>query len=58
MMDSSIIQSIWTVIVFILIVGIFAWAYSSGSKKGFDEAARSIFDEDDLPHTNNTQRKS
>lgn len=57
-MDSNLIQSIWTVIVFILIIAIGFWAYSGKNKKSFDEAARSIFDEDDAPKTNNTQRKS
>ena len=54
---TTLIQIIWTVVVFVLIIAIFAWAYSSASKKGFDEAANSIFD-DDQPHTNTTQRKS
>lgn len=43
---SSLIHSIWTVAVFIVFIGIVLWAYSSRRKKGFDEAARMVLDED------------
>lgn len=47
-MDNVIIQSIWTVLVFITFIGIIFWAYSGARKKEFDDAANSIL-EDDLP---------
>lgn len=45
-MMSSLIHSIWTVLVFIVFIGIVLWAYSSHRKKDFDEAARLVLDED------------
>ena len=38
-----------TVVGFIVFVGICIWAYSKGSKAGFDEAAEHPFRDDDLP---------
>lgn len=46
------IQIVWTVIAFVVFVGIVVWAYSSKQKSRFDEAARLPLadDEDsDLP---------
>lgn len=43
---SSLIHSIWTVVVFIVFIGIVWWAYSSARKKDFDEAARLVLDDD------------
>ena len=40
-------HAIWTVILFIVFVGIVIWAYSSRRKKDFDEAARLALDDDD-----------
>lgn len=45
-MMSSLIHSIWTVVVFIVFISIVLWAYSSRRKKDFDEAARLVLDED------------
>lgn len=53
---SSLIHSIWTVIVFIVFIGIVLWAYSSGRKKDFDEAARLALD-DDKPEANKQTTK-
>jgi cytochrome c oxidase cbb3-type subunit IV len=53
---SSLGHSIWTVIVFIIFIGIVLWAYSSGRKKDFDEAAKLALDDDDNPKT--TQHKT
>ena len=47
---SSFVHSIWTVIVFVVFIGIVVWAYSSRRKKDFDEAARLALD-DDQPET-------
>ena len=48
---SSLGHSIWTVIVFIVFIGIVLWAYSGRRKEDFDEASRLALD-DDLPQTN------
>ena len=39
-MDLSVFHSIWTVALFVLFIGIWAWAWSSKRKPGFDAAAR------------------
>ncbi len=41
------LHSIWTVLVFVMFVGIVIWAYSSKRKRAFDEAARLALDDDD-----------
>jgi cytochrome c oxidase cbb3-type subunit 4 len=46
-MDYSLIQSIWTVVVLVLFVGIVIWAWSGKRKHRFDEAAHIPFDEED-----------
>jgi len=48
-MDNSMIQSIWTVVVLVLFVGIVIWAWSSKRKQDFDEAANIPFNEDEVP---------
>lgn len=45
---SAIMHSIWTVIVFVIFIGIVLWAFSGRRKKDFDEAARLPLD-DDMP---------
>ncbi len=41
------IQMLWTLVAFIVFVGILIWAWSSKRDKEFDEAAHLIFDKDD-----------
>jgi cytochrome c oxidase cbb3-type subunit 4 len=48
-MDNALIQSVWTVVVLVLFVGIVIWAWSSKRKKDFDEAANIPFHEDEKP---------
>ena len=50
-MNDSLIQSIWTLVVLVLFVGIVIWAWSSKRKKQFDEAARLPLDDDHLEKT-------
>jgi len=57
-MDTSLFQSIWTVIVFITFSGIVFWAYSSHRKSDFDEAARLALDDDELPELNKPKGKT
>lgn len=42
-----IIQSVWTMVVMVLFLGIAGWAYSSRNRAVFDEAARIPLDDDD-----------
>jgi len=46
-LDYGTWRGIYTVLVFVLFIGVVWWAYSKGSKKRFEDAANSIFDEDD-----------
>lgn len=44
----STIFSVWTVVVFVLFVGIVAWAWSDKRKAELEAAARIPFEEDDV----------
>lgn len=57
-MDQGIIGSIYTVVVFVIFVGIVWWAFSKRSKKGFDEAANLIFDKDEQEKIRQEQQES
>jgi len=46
-MDYGTFRGIYTLVLLIFILGIFYWAYSRRSKKNFDEAANSIFEDDE-----------
>jgi len=48
-MDYSFIQSIWTIVVMVLFVGIVLWAWSGKRKQRFEEAANLPFDDDVQP---------
>jgi cytochrome c oxidase cbb3-type subunit 4 len=55
----STIFSLWTVIVFILFIGIVVWAWSGKRKQEFDEAAMIPFnDEDDETEINNQEAEN
>ena len=45
-MDSSLLQSVWTVVALVIFVGIVIWAWSSRRKKDFDKAARMALDDE------------
>ena len=47
-MNFSLIHSIWTVMLFILFIGIIVWAWSAKRKPRFDEAARLPLEDDDV----------
>ena len=49
-------QTIWTVIAFVIFVGIVIWAWGSGRKADFDKAARMAMD-DDKPISNNEKNQ-
>lgn len=48
-MDINDLRTIFTLLVFLAFIGIVAWAYSSKRKRSFDQAANSVFDEEDAP---------
>ena len=43
----ALFHTIWTVALFVLFIGIVLWAWSRGSKPGFDAAARLPLEDDD-----------
>ncbi|MBI4755000.1 MAG: cbb3-type cytochrome oxidase subunit 3 [Betaproteobacteria bacterium] len=45
-MDINDLRSFFTVVMFLLFIGIVAWAWSGKRKQSFDEAARLALDED------------
>jgi len=45
-MDYSLIQSIWTVVVMVVFIGIVVWAWSGKRKQRFEQAANIPFDDD------------
>ncbi len=58
-MEFSIIQSVWTILVLVLFVGIVVWAWSGKRKQRFDEAANIPFEEDDdLPADTTSKENS
>ena len=54
---SALVHSIWTVIVFVIFLGIIVWAYSGKRKKDFDEAANLALDDDEpnISHRSNAE---
>ena len=46
-MDVNDLRSLVTVVAFAAFVGIVLWAYSGGTRRAFDEAARLPFEEDE-----------
>jgi len=57
-MDYPLIQSVWTLVVLVLFVGIVIWAWSGKRKQDFDEAANIPFNEDDTPTENTSKENS
>ena len=53
-MDITLLQSIWTIVVLVLFIGIVVWAWSGKRKARFDEAANIPFTEDDNTSVNKT----
>jgi cytochrome c oxidase cbb3-type subunit 4 len=46
-MNLATIHSLWTVLMFVLFLGIVVWAYSSRRKQQFDAAARMPLEDED-----------
>ena len=57
-MDEALIQSIWTLVVLVLFVGIVIWAWSGKRKQEFDEAANIPFDGEDKPAATTSKEDS
>lgn len=45
-MNPTLVQAIWTLLAFVVFVGIVAWAWSRRAGRGFAEAERSPFADD------------
>lgn len=56
-MDYGTLQGIITIVIMVIFVGIFVWAFSSRRKQEFDDTAKSIFSEEEKQKMNNTQEK-
>ena len=48
-MDAGLLRGIFTVLMFVLFIGIWMWAWSARQKSTFDEAARMPLESDDVP---------
>jgi len=55
MNNSVLIESIWTVIAFVIFIGIVIWAWSGQRKEDFDKAARMAMDEDKSDQSSDKQ---
>lgn len=47
-MNFGLIHSVWTLLLFVLFIGIILWAWSAKRKRAFDEAARLPLEEEDF----------
>jgi cytochrome c oxidase cbb3-type subunit 4 len=45
-MNITLVQTVWTVIAFVIFVGIVIWAWSGHRKEDFDKASRMALDDD------------
>ena len=54
-MDYGTYRGVYTIIMMLVFIGIIWWAYSKHSKKSFDDAANSIFEEEDKKDTANEE---
>ena len=52
-MSFTLFQSLWTIVVMVIFLGIVVWAFSSKRKSAFDEAARLPFE--DEPQADNNK---
>ncbi|MDT0581457.1 MULTISPECIES: CcoQ/FixQ family Cbb3-type cytochrome c oxidase assembly chaperone [Alteromonadaceae] len=57
-MDQGTIGTIFTVVVFVVFVGVCLWAFSSRNKKSFDEAANLVFDDEEKKELNKKDQES
>ena len=57
-MDFTFIQSVWTIVVMVVFIGIVIWAWSGKRKQQFDDAANIPFNEDRQPNTDSTTKEN
>ena len=57
-MDFTLIQSLWTIVVMVVFIGIVIWAWSGKRKQRFDDAANIPFNEDRQPQTDSTTKEN
>ena len=57
-MDTTLIDSIWTVVAMTMFIGIGIWAYSGSNRERFEQAARMPLDDDDMPASDAKQEKT
>ena len=55
-MDYGTYRGVYTIIMLLVFAGIIWWAYSKKSKTRFDDAAQSIFDEDEVKDQKNDEQ--
>ena len=55
-MDAGTLRGLFTVLMLLIFVGIFLWAYSKNRKQAFDEAARLPLEDDDALNSNGNTR--
>ena len=56
-MNFGLIHSVWTVLLFVLFIGIIVWAWSAKRKPRFDEAARLPLEDEDMTPAHPTGEK-
>ena len=58
-MDLTMFRSYFTVVMFLIFIGIWAWAWSRSSKSRFNNAANSLFDDkEEKMHTASLKEKT
>lgn len=57
-MNQGIAGSIFTVVVFVIFIGVVWWAFSSRNKKRFDEAANLPFADEEKKETKKDNQES
>ncbi|KGK01607.1 CcoQ/FixQ family Cbb3-type cytochrome c oxidase assembly chaperone [Thalassotalea sp. ND16A] len=57
-MDYGTLRGIFTVLIFVLFIIIVLWAYNKNRKSSFDEAANSIFDDDNNDNVNKDKQET
>ena len=55
-MDLTDVRAWLTLVMLVVFAGIVVWAYSSKRKKQFDEAARSVLEDDSTPAADKRQQ--
>ena len=57
-MDFTFIQSVWTIVVMVVFIGIVIWAWSGKRKQRFEDAANIPFTEDEQPKSDSMSKEN